>query len=104
MTQDKQDLCECGHRWYEHYKDYGCVKCDCPAASEASRELPPSRPIPEDTGGTMEECPACEGTGNCAVHGLDPAPCSYCNGTGKIKHEQTYEALTAERDRLREGK
>ena len=27
-------------------------------------------------------CPACEGTGNCAVHGLEPSPCSYCNSTG----------------------
>ena len=31
-----------------------------------------------------DECPACEGTGNGAIHGLDPATCSLCNGTGKI--------------------
>lgn len=30
------------------------------------------------------DCPACEGTGNCAVHGLEPSLCSYCNGTGKV--------------------
>jgi len=31
------------------------------------------------------DCPACEGVGNGSVHGLEPAPCSYCNGTGKIE-------------------
>jgi hypothetical protein len=33
----------------------------------------------------VSECPACEGTGNASVHGLDPAPCSACNGEGAIR-------------------
>jgi hypothetical protein len=35
----------------------------------------------------LEECHACEGVGDGSVHGLDPAPCSKCNGTGKTKTE-----------------
>jgi len=35
----------------------------------------------------MIECFACEGTGDCAVHGAE-GPCSYCNGTGRITKDR----------------
>ena len=40
-----------------------------------------------------DECPACEGTGNAAVHGLDPATCRLCNGTGKFKFKKQSEEI-----------
>ena len=34
-----------------------------------------------------QDCEACEGTGDCAVHGIDPYQCGACNGEGGVWHE-----------------
>jgi hypothetical protein len=45
-------------------------------AAARKKDETPKEPV-------MVECPACEGTGGCAVHGAE-GPCSHCNGTGRI--------------------
>ena len=56
-------------------EQYTCTTCWCQGGDGV---LKVRRPTPL----AVDACPACEGVGNMSVHGLDPTPCSACNGTG----------------------
>jgi hypothetical protein len=54
---DKEKTCKCGHNWYEHYKNYGCVWCDCLAANDASKDMSSSE---AESAPERRACPKCK--------------------------------------------
>lgn len=75
--------CICGHDRNEHLLPPSvCWKCSC---NGFVADFNAPQPVDMWKEPPADRCPACEGTGNGAVHGLDPAPCSLCNGTGKAQ-------------------